>query len=351
MKVPVRSQDDKSAMKRTTVVHESKKLSRVLEVTLQDKKLQTPTYFPAISSYGIKFSVLEQFYFLEQYNYHRVLVSAYDLNDLSESERKKMFSWMKRYRKKGVLFLDSGLFESSWKVDTKWNIGSYKNLMSQAKFDIYTCFDVLPAETGKEDKTKFKEKTFGNIVESSMFMNNAVFFPILHGSSPGELIGLVKDFVDQFPQLCNFVALPERDCGKSVLERAETILEIRKLLNNNDCRNLLHILGCGNPLSMLLFSYCGADSFDSLDWVKSVFNPTTLSMNDFSHLELLDCACPVCTEALYKDAEYSEKALLHNLLFYKNFATQLQSMILNDNLFSYLKIHLGSKIVDQVDEF
>lgn len=338
-------------MKKPTIVHESDKLSRVLEVPLEGKPFQTPTYFPAISSYGIKFPVLEQFYFLQQYKYHRVLISAYDLHNSSESERKKLFSMMRRYRKTGVLFLDSGLFESSWNVDPNWDISSYKNLMSQAKFDLYTSFDRLPKETGKESRIKFKEDTFRNIVESSIFLNNVVFIPILHGSSPGELIGIVKEFVDQFPQLCNYIALPERDCGKSVLERAETIVEIRKVLNSNDHRNLLHILGCGNPLSMLLFSYCGADSFDSLDWVKSLFNPTTLSTNDFSHLELLDCKCPVCTEISYKDAEYSEKTLLHNLLFYKNFSTQLQSLILNDNLLSYLKIHIDRKVIDQIDRF
>jgi len=208
-----------------------------------------------------------------------------------------------------------------------------------------------PKELGGEKSDKdFRKFTFDNIIESSVFLNNVLFVPILHESTPGKLIDLVNEFVQKFPKLCGSFAVAERDCGKSILERAETILQIRRIMNRSDPQSFLHILGCGNPKSMLLLTYCGADSFDSLDWLKHVINPADHSVHDFSHLELLNCRCHVCTSSAYMDADYLEKTLLHNLLYYRVFVDNLQSLIRNALLRPYLEKHIGNRIVKQIDK-
>lgn len=330
-------------MKKPNIVHESEILSRVLSIRLNGKRLLTPTYFPAISSFGIKFPFKDLLNLINRYEYPRVLVSAYDLYFMKPKQKQKALSILKNYKKNGFLFLDSGLFESSGAKFPKWDFSSYKSILSEASFDIYSSFDVYKKRS--KSYKEFSKSTYVNILESSLFQNGVAFFAVLHASSPAELVGLVREFVVEYPNFCARLAIAERDTGKSLQERARTIAKIRNELNKNDHRNLLHLFGCGNPLSMLLYSYCGVDSFDSLDWLKFGINPNNYSINDFSHLNLVDCKCRVCTK-FYDRTEkkgYLEKVMLHNLLFYDDFVKHIQSLIRNDNLEEYVNQHIAKK--------
>ena len=335
-------------MREPNIIHESQKLSRVLEIRLQGKVLSTPTYFPAISSYGVKPPFHELLYLLKFHRYPRVLVSAYDLHHLRGKRRKEALSLLKSYRKEGFLFMDSGLFESWGKDDKGWNMKSYKSILPQLEFDLYSSFDVY--RTGRKSYKEFKEGTYRNLLESSVFLDDTAFFAILHESSPSRLVKLANELVEEHSDLCRNIAVAERDIGKSLLERAETIVALRRILQDNGCY-LLHILGCGNPLSMLVYSYCGADTFDSVDWVRLSIDHNDYSIHDFAHLELLKCECKVCSERPYARAQYLEKLLLHNLMFYQNFVIQLQSLIRNDNLEAYLSEHVGAETKDQINEY
>jgi queuine/archaeosine tRNA-ribosyltransferase len=339
-------------MKQCKIIHESAGLSRVTEIVINGKKLLTPSYFPSISSYGVKFSMIDMLFLLKFHKYPRLLLSAYDLHNSEPREKTKLVSIIKDYREKGFLFMDSGLYESSWRKDSNWDLNSYKSLLSQIQFDLYTSFDVLPDFKKKGMEDEFKGKTFTNLLESSVFQNGNLFIAIIHGSSPDALVTLIGNLVEDHPNLCGAVAIAERDCGYNILERAETISEIRRTLNQNSKENVLHILGCGNPLSILLFSYCGADTFDSLDWMKYVINPdpNSLLINDFSHLPLLNCRCRICDTPKQKSADYLEKVLLHNLAFYQGFVIQIQSLIKHDNFENYLRVHFGDNIINQVNK-
>ena len=338
-------------MRRPKIIHKSGKLSRVLEVRSKGRTLSTPTYFPAISSYGIKLSLSYLIYLLANYSYPRILVSAYDIFHSKGKEKEALFSSLKRYdrmsrrNKKGFLFLDSGIYESSWYDDSNWNIDSYRALTSKVKFDFYSNFDVLPKESDKE----FMEKTFANIIASRDFTNKGELVVILHGRTPDHLISTVKEFTKAYPDLCDVLAVPERDCGESILERVETIVEVRQMLDGRDSRNLLHILGCGHPLSMLLYSFCGVDFFDSLDWYEHVIDQNALSINDFCQLDLLNCNCKACTFAA--GGPYMDRVLLHNLLFYQEFMKKIQSLIRNDGILSFLNEHIDRSIFEKIKKF
>lgn len=333
------------------IVHESAKFSRIVEILENKREFTTPTYFPSISSYGVKFSMRDSLYLLNFHKYPRLLLSAYDLYNSEPIEKKSLMRIIKEYQGRGFLFVDSGIYESFWKKDSRWDINCYKNLMEQIRPDIYTSLDVLPGAKKGETEEDFRDATFKNALESSVFQNDNLFIVILHGSSPEALTSIVREFVTKHSNLCSAIAIAERDCGHSILERISTISEIRRTLNEKNRESILHILGCGNPLSMLLFSYCGADSFDSLDWLKSVVNPDpkSLLMHDFSHLKLLGCKCRICNGPEHKDAAYLEKVLLHNLLFYQNFVVQIQSLIRHDNIETYLRVHFGDNFIDQVN--
>ena len=127
-----------------------------------------------------------------------------------------------------------------------------------------------PTQRIHKNVKQYQENVVQAAVESSAFCGGNIFLPILHGKSVDHQLALVSDFIDEYSSLCCGIAVSERDCGKGILERAETLTEIRHILDKSDERFLLHVLGCGNPISMLIYAYCGSDSFDSLDWIEHI---------------------------------------------------------------------------------
>lgn len=331
-------------MSTSNIIYESEPFSRVTEVLINGKQLITPTYFPAVSSYGIKYPFYALVRLLTTYSYPRLLISAYDFSLLSDEMKKELSQEIHEYSKKGCfVFLDSGIYESFWKADARWTYDLYKTAVSQINFDFYCSFDVLP--DAKSQTAQFTQDTLDSILASHNLSDKPGLVPILHGLSPDKLISLIRRFVRKHPNLCDFVAIPERDCGDDIVEKARTIIEIRKVLDSDNRGRILHILGCGNPASLILFSYCGANMFDSLEWIKYVIDQNQLTIKDFSHLELIDCDCTICSGI---KRGYIEKVLLHNLLFYQGYMLQIQSLIRESEIFEFLCEHIGRDVVKKI---
>lgn len=334
-------------MKPSDVVYESEIFSRVTEVQMQGKKFVTPTYFPAISTYGIKYSFGALLRLLTAHSYPRLLISAYDFHLLDGKKRRQLAHEVDEYSKRGCfVFLDSGIYESFWKADSRWTYDLYRTSISQITFDFYCSFDILPY--AKDRTEEFVRDTFDSILASRDLSDTVGFVPILHAKTPGNLISLVRSFTKTYPNLCNFIAVTERDCGNNIMEKARTILEIRKALDNVDRGSILHILGCGNPTSIILLSFCGANMFDSLDWIRYVIDQNRLSIDDFSHLELTNCECAVCSG---RKRNYIEKVMLHNLYFYQNFMLRVQSLIRRNEISEFLGECIGQDIVKKTKDF
>lgn len=327
------------------IVHESKELSRVAEVSINQKTLITPTYFPAVSSHGIKYPPCSLVHLLTTYSYPRLLISTYDLNFLDKEEKEQLLREISEYQKRGsFVFLDSGVYESYWKANSEWTYDSYKTSISKMKFDFYSSFDILPSP--KNRAGQFERKTFESILASRSLSNKPGFVPILHGSNPDQLVSLLSRFVNMHPDLCEMIAVAERDCGKDIVEKARTIRKIRQVLDASDCRRILHILGCGNPISLVLFSYYGANMFDSLDWIEHVVDRKRLAFNEFSQLELMNCGCSIC---LGKQRDYIEQVLLHNLLFYQDFMLQIQSLVQENRILDFILEYVNEGILRKID--
>jgi queuine/archaeosine tRNA-ribosyltransferase len=71
-------------------------------------------------------------------------------------------------------------------------------------------------------------------------------------------------------QLCPvLLAVPERALGEGIATRIRSVRQIRKALNELDFYCPLHLLGTGNPVSIIAYTIAGADSFDGLEWCIS----------------------------------------------------------------------------------
>ena len=304
----------------TTIIAKGDNSARLCQILHAGKVLSTPTYFPAISSAKSRFPFYDLLVFLAAHEYPRILISSYDLSKLGGDEKEETEKLLTSYIENGnFLFLDSGGYESYWLRDLKWSFDLYRAVVERINFDFYTSYDYL--FDGKENDA-VKGSAFW-IEESKKIARNKVFIPIIHGNASQNILNAIENFLNSYEDPKQIVAIPERDCGVLLSERAKMILKARNILNEYDERIILHILGCGNPISMGIYSYCGADSFDSIDWMRIFIDRHTLGIYSHSNSELVKCNCKICT----KSFDPYMKIFLHNLVFYQEFTLHLQKMI------------------------
>jgi queuine/archaeosine tRNA-ribosyltransferase len=302
-----------------------------------NNQLLTPTYFPAVSGTCPSVSPENLIELISSFSYPRILVSCYDIDKMATSVREKALRKLSSLRKNGSFSLiDSGVFEAYWKVDTEWDFQSYKRSLSKIKPEVYFSFDIPPGSV--KTKTEYFQSTLRMIEASKSLVPRGTCAPIVHGSNPKELLAMFKHLNDSGLGFEPIVAIAERDCGSSISERARTISRVRGYLDGIADGVLLHILGCGDPISMALFVASGADSFDSLDWTESVLDRDGLRTRNFFQLELVKCNCRICKMKFLSPVT---RTLLHNLLFYQDYVLSLKEMVRRNTLGDFLLEYVG----------
>jgi len=327
----------------TTIVSKGDESARLCQLSIGKKVLATPTYFPAISGAKSRIPFDQLFAFLANNEFPRILISSYDFSKLNDNAKKDLVSSFTSYTEKGnFLFLDSGGYESYWLRDLTWNFDLYQGSVEKIDSDFYTSYDYSP--NTPDNVTKF-EDAVSSIDKSKGLSKNSQFIPIIHGERPKDVVNNLEKFLKLKECACHMVAIPERDCGLLLSQRAKTVLELRRVLNESDEKIILHLLGCGHPVSMAIYAYCGADSFDSIDWMRLFINRDTLAINSHSNSELVNCKCLICSKT-YQD-QY-EKILLHNLVFYQDYVLQIQKMIKRNTLKDFLIQHVGLEFLKEL---
>ena len=110
---------------------------------------------------------------------------------------------------------------------------------------------------------------------------------------------------------------------------------------------MLHILGTGNPISMMLYAFAGADSFDGLDWCQTVVDYETGSLHHPLQLDLYEHQS---TWSLDKDMSFFARCYMHNLEFYKNWIIDLQNAIKSGDELDMMQRYLSNSFIDNYSE-
>ena len=166
--------------------------------------------------------------------------------------------------------------------------------------------------------------------------------PIVHG--PSQLLPRASQRVakELYPIL---LAVPERALGDGIINRAKTVREIRNALDELYFYCPLHLLGTGNPISILVYAMAGADSFDGLEWCQTVVDHNTGFLHHFHHWDFLVDQ----TEWKKKRSlPYIQSALMHNLTFYSSFMQNLHDALLHGTVENLLKKYIPSLYLDTV---
>ena len=161
---------------------------------------------------------------------------------------------------------------------------------------------------------------------------NTDVIPIIHGYREA-LHTLCKKFLKH--SKANIIAVAERELGTSISQRILTIQKIKKEINQIDENIQLHLLGTGNPISIAVYSFAGADSFDGLEWYEKVVNYKDSTLHPFSHADFFKNQSKWFNDN--DDLDFHESTLFHNLDFYYQWMIDLQNALNENNFMDFLK--------------
>jgi hypothetical protein len=206
---------------------------------------------------------------LVKLNHPLFLASAYDIWKSSETDRKSFRKLLDvSYMDGRALIIDSGNYEKYWNQDYQAFLKDNFSFHYAFSFDDHRDQNTISPNhiiVNEVEKRVKREQQF----------SEASVLPIVH--APLEsIIAVVSEVVSRLNPI--MVAVPERELGSGIIEKVKTLRALRDELNKTGQYYPLHLLGTGNPLSMLIYAKYGADSFD--DWNGAKL-PSTINQ-DFS---------------------------------------------------------------------
>jgi len=282
---------------------------------LGGRTVPLPCFFPSVSSVKTNLLPVDYVEILAAVSQPLFLVSAYDIARSCPEHQQRIASALTQSRTKGsAVLLDSGNYEGFWKDGIDWQVEGFHAVSTAYEHDLAFCYD-------NQDPPKTVDAISEDVVRSVLRdQEHAIgtIVPIVHG--PADLLPTAVQKVAE--QLCPLlVAVPERALGEGIVARARSVRAIRNALNALGFYCPLHLLGTGNPISMIAYSMAGADSFDGLEWCQTVVDHKTAML---LHFQQWDFVRGQTEWGSNSTLPYIQSGLLHNLAFYTAFMGTLQ---------------------------
>src|SRR2546422_9937802 len=302
----------------------SRNHARAFTLNVEGKVVLTPSFVPAVSSCCAVVPIVSSLRLLIGLNHPRFLVSAYDIENAPNEQAKKTLlrQISSRTDKQTLTVLDSGSYEAQCQRDNSWTVGKLERVLRAVDVDICFSFDIYP-ERGVSSSTHFR-KTVSAIARTAGSQRRGLTVPVLH-SSPRDFPSFARRVLEGMsPQM---LGIPERELGLGIMERARVLFSVRRALDGTGRDVPIHLLGTSNPISILIYTLCGADLFDGLDWNRSVVDPKSGSLQNFAHLDLTECGCAACRNT---EISYVDRVMAHNLMFYEVFTAKARAAIIEN---------------------
>ncbi len=323
----------------TDYIHRGSREARVRSLGFGGREILTPAYFPSVSSLSLRMPCRSAVKVCKDAGYPQMLVSAYDLGGMGAP----ILEMLCEYAEKGVLLVDSGAFEAHYSGG-KWGFDRYERCIKAIPCSIYASYDTMPSAQDTYDA--MLDSACDSLGRSSGIRPESRCMAILHGSRPDETVRMAKDIsAGGEPRM---YAVPEREMGSTIGSKIRTTAKIRRILTGRDPDNILHVLGCGDPVLMALLSYAGADTFDSVDWSRWAIDPSTYEWVGIDRLEFIRCECLACLDG--DTTRMQSRALEHNLLFYSEFMARLRDAILADQDFGSIGLGVDSEALARLSK-
>lgn len=306
---------------------------RPAELTVGGRSLPLPVYFPSISSVKTALRPIEYFQLLSSLGglNGQFLISAFDLADIDQPQPTQVV--LTSARQAGIVTLmDSGNYESFWKnAQTNWKQADFHKMLADFPCDLAFGFDEQQPPANADDHIALVAERWQ---ADQVAAGSCQIIPIIHGSA------------SELPALCaavatktgvTMLAVPERRLGDGILERARAVWAIRAALNELGRYVVLHLLGTGNPISIVLYSAMGVDSFDGLEWCQTVVDHDTGLLHHISHADFF------AGQTAWGDDDklsFQARTLANNLEFFTDWMRRLRDAVNQDRLQEFSRSNL-----------
>ena len=301
---------------------------RSMQLCIAETTLPLPCFFPSVSSVKTNLMPVDYLELLIAASHPLFLVSAYDIAHCSNNHISRISDALARSSNGGsVILMDSGNYESYWKNDKSWRPDQFHHIAGSSHQHLCFCYD---NQQPPDSSQSIVEEVVASVLRDQEHALGTVV-PIVHGGA-ALLPEAARRIAEQLYPL--LLAVPERVLGEGIVERTLTVRRIRDALNTLDIYCPLHLLGTGNPLSIITYTLAGADSFDGLEWCQTVADHETGRLLHFQQWDLLRHQTQWGQTSTLP---YIQSVLMHNLVFYRDFMAGLHEAISYGDGASFLK--------------
>ena len=332
---------------------------------ISNETIPLPTLFLSVSSYNTRLEPVDAIKILRLFKAPTILVSAFDLVPTGKPKTipKKIINELKRYRKNGgFVLIDSGNYEASRLADEQWDSDQLKEVLSYTPHDWAFSFD--KADENIPFPSSGRKKNVKLIVESvkqAQKYTSAPVVPVVHskklqkGYDLKHLPQTIKDIAEKLePKL---IAVPERELGAGLLDRARMVQTIREELSKLPFYQPLHLLGTGDPWSIAILAAAGADTFDGLEWCRMVVDCSLNRLHHYQHFDFFAyqtflADSPVVKAAIENGDKtgYESLVAFHNLDYFVNLMNRLRDYVMKDNMETFITRIIGNEAADELNQ-
>lgn len=326
---------------------------RVWETNIGSKLIEFPCFIRSVSSHE---TLVHPDYALRALALHPckepVLISSFDMYSTDE-DAEGINASIEILRKKGTpIVLDSGNYESFHKgestddssrtyrlngdPDLVWDHSKHLSVTGAFQSDLAFQFDPTDnLDNANANRVVADVVTYFSSEIS--IANTSLLIPILHvprtkkGPQFSQLPKVAARIIKKLDP--KIIAIPERELGNGLVERVRTLQGLRHSLNDGGPYRHIHLLGTGNPISIALLAKAGADSFDGLEWCRTVANAENAHLFHTQHFDFFSEQCIASPNEYVRDAiadpdtPWHLKLLLHNLDFFDDWMKRLRFYI------------------------
>lgn len=302
-------------------------VERKQKIVIAGKTVPLPCFFPSVSSVKTNLLPVDYIELLAAAAHPLYLISAYDIASSSPEHQRRILCAIRQSRTKGsVILLDSGNYEGFWKGVIDWSAERFHAICNTYDHDIGFCYD---NQDPPHTSDAITEDVIRGVLRDQKYSLGTIV-PIVHGHADllPETVSKVAEQL--YPVL---LAVPERALGEGIAARARSVRKIRRALDKLGFYCPLHLLGTGNPISIIAYTIAGADSFDGLEWCQTVVDHETAHL---FHFQQWDFVREQTAWGSNGTLPYIQAALMHNLVFYATFMQRLHEAAQQSHLYEML---------------
>jgi len=320
-------------------------LDRPSQVIIRNKTLVLPAFVFSLSSHETQVTPREGASLLEFLEPEAMLISGYDAWKYYQRDKAFRAIANRISDSRTVLFLDSGNYEAYRRNDQfapKNNPGGWRRqhfwkLAGSLAPDVAFSFDAINPKGGPKQIVDSVVNRF-RADERALRERDFLLCPIVHLAVEfeEEVADYAAQVVSSVAAALNplLIAIPERELGDGLLQRVKTVRTIRRSLDKLDRYYPLHLLGTGNPLSMVALASAGADLFDGLEWCRTVADYDSGYLFHFQHFDCfrearLNRIQDQKVRSVVEDpkASYASQTLSYNVDYFRDMARTMQNLI------------------------